>query len=396
MKKIFCPKSSYTGGKKPLIDFDLYFPEQQKSDRHRLDFGLPDIEDAETRDAVGKALAATLPKIVSKLVTLIESPGTNELTGEPELSVKKAFLNAVLIKHTAAQSENTKADYDVIKKEFLKWLDSTGTAHWPVSKFKRQQAREYWATLCARKTRKGTPLSGCTLNNKLVYLRAVFTCMVGEKYMDENPFQTIVPAIEEPKERRNFSDEEAKIVSAYIQEKNIWLYRALLLQYYCYIRPVELTRLKFRDFDLTQGTVSVQVMKGTVRRRIATIPDSVLPHFRNQEFASYPTNYWVFGIVKEEKKQYRTYPSMQKIGENRLYRQHEKVLKKLHEIGTLKDITGLTWYSWKDTGISVHTHHVLPINARDQAGHSSFDITLKYYHAPEINTAYKNLPDTLK
>jgi integrase len=51
----------------------------------------------------------------------------------------------------------------------------------------------------------------------------------------------------------------------------------------------------------------------------------------------------------------------------------------------LEDINGLTLYSWKDTGI---TEDVLlfPLAAvQSQAGHTTPNMTMKYYRKPLIN-----------
>jgi hypothetical protein len=61
----------------------------------------------------------------------------------------------------------------------------------------------------------------------------------------------------------------------------------------------------------------------------------------------------------------------------------------------LADIKGLTWYSWKDTGISNNISATSPMSTRDQAGHSSFNMTLTYYSANEVNQEYQDLPDSL-
>jgi len=80
----------------------------------------------------------------------------------------------------------------------------------------------------------------------------------------------------------------------------------------------------------------------------------------------------------------------------RPYKRHARILKRLHDAGALPgDIAGLTWYSWKDTGISLHAAKTSPLSTRDQAGHIDFAVTSIYYHAPEQNPEYRNLENDL-
>jgi len=59
------------------------------------------------------------------------------------------------------------------------------------------------------------------------------------------------------------------------------------------------------------------------------------------------------------------------------------------------DIEGLTWYSWKDTGISMHARKTGPMATKDQAGHRNLAMTSIYYHAAETNPEYMILDNDL-
>lgn len=89
-------------------------------------------------------------------------------------------------------------------------------------------------------------------------------------------------------------------------------------------------------------------------------------------------------------------PAPRPIDENRPYKRHAKVLEKLKADGRLTgDIAGLTWYSWKDTGISMHTRRTSPVATKDQAGHTNLAVTSIYYHAPDENMEYRVLENDL-
>ena len=57
----------------------------------------------------------------------------------------------------------------------------------------------------------------------------------------------------------------------------------------------------------------------------------------------------------------------------------------------MRDITGLSLYSWKDTGMTLLAGILTPMKLKDHARHSTLDTTLLYYHGrnmvPEVKAA---------
>jgi integrase len=211
----------------------------------------------------------------------------------------------------------------------------------------------------------------------------------------ENVFQWVKPAREEEKTRRAFTDDEKRAVAAEIEKTDYWMFRGVLLQYFCYIRPIELTRLRFRDFDLGAGTVTVEVHKGKAHKRFATIPASIMHYFVDGKFDAYPGNHFVFWACENRKGPIRRFAVHRGVLRKQAVQTAPKSFERLRDRGDIRDIEGLTWYSWKDTGISRNANETSPLSTRDQAGHSSFDMTLKYYRAPRVIPEYKDLPNDL-
>lgn len=181
-----------------------------------------------------------------------------------------------------------------------------------------------------------------------------------------------------------------------IEHTDYWLFRGLLLQFFCYVRPVELTRLRFRDFDLGRGLVTVQEGDAKSWKRVVkTIPKSILPYFLDGRFDKYPANYFILGRVEDRRGMARVEPCTTQVDDDRMYRRHLKVLLRLKKQGKIGDFEGLTWYSWKDTGISLHTRRTSPVATKDQAGHTDLSTTSLYYHAPDVNAEYRDLPNDL-
>lgn len=78
-----------------------------------------------------------------------------------------------------------------------------------------------------------------------------------------------------------------------------------------------------------------------------------------------------------------------------MYRRHRNILERLRDDGNLGALDGLSWYSWKDTGISLHSRRTSLLATKDQAGHSSTDMTLIYYQSEQVNAEYAELKNDL-
>lgn len=143
------------------------------------------------------------------------------------------------------------------------------------------------------------------------------------------------------------------------------------------------------------GFSSPLILPTPQQRQVKTIPASVLHYFRDGIFDKQPGNYHLFGRVGEGARA-KMQPAPQPIDEGRPYKRHARILARLHADGRLTgDISGLTWYSWKDTGISMHTRQTSPVATKDQAGHTNLAVTSVYYHTPEENAEYRELENDL-
>lgn len=382
-KKLFVSKSRLVKGQRWYIDYTRFDVETGTEIRHRQDFDLNDIADLTVREAVAA-------RLLQSLETFIRYDDKPKAKGPQITTVKQALAFAVSVKQ-ASKRKNTRRSYTSIPNIFLRWAEKAHYAGMPVRDFKRSHAKGFLRWLTGQNTYKG-----CTINNYHSALRALWSEMIEEDMTAENPWKGITTQTEEEKARRVFTPDERRAVAKYIEETDYWLFRGLLLQFFCYVRPVELTRIKFRDFDLGRGLVTVtEAAAKEWKKCVKTIPASILHYFRDGRFDKYPANYYMYGLKKLSPSRAIVEPSTVQIGDDRMYKRHTKVLAHLRSIDAIGDTAGLTWYSWKDTGISLHAHLTTPLATRDQAGHSDFDMTLTYYHKDEVNTEYQALPNDL-
>lgn len=394
-KKIFT-RARLVKGIRWHIDFTIFDATTGNQSRSRRDFDLNEIEDLAIREAVAIRIVANIeafvaPKQKSAPATAAHiAPCSDATRFFSQAETVAAAMRIALSEKLKSPRKNTHRGYKSISKKFLSWAESESLAALTLTDFSRRHARAFFDWLQASRKYRG-----CTINNYLTHLKALWSEMQERELVKENPWKFIKAAKKEEKLRRCFSDEERVAIAREIEKTDYWLFRGVLLQFYCYVRPVELTRLKFKDFDFSSGTVTVQEGDAKSWKKVVkTLPRSILHYFLDGRFERYPLNFYVFGR-KAHGKQYRMEPCAVQIDDDRMYKRHKKVLNRLKTGGKLSDLSGLTWYSWKDTGISIHTRRTSPVATKDQAGHSDLSITSLYYHAAEVNEEYRNLENDL-
>lgn len=383
--KTLIARARLVKGSRWHIDFTRFDVNTGIETRHRKDFDLNAIEDLRVREEVAARLVRYLDVFAQERGSRVVADVKKE-----EITVRQAVEQIVAIK-MALPRKNSRKTYAAISKKLLAWCERLHYANMPVSQFGKQHCRAFWDTLVSSGDYKGR-----SLNNYLVCLRTFWNEMQERDQVTENPWTKIKPERVGEKSRRPFTDAERRVVAEEIERTDYWMFRGVLLQFFCYIRPVELLRLRFKNFDLGRGVVTVESKDAkTWRRRTVTIPKAIMPYFLDGRFEKYPGNYFLFGRKEMRRGVYLLEPYTTPISECRMYKRHRRVLERLKEEGKLGDISGLHWYSWKDTGITLHTRKTSPVATKDQAGHTDLSVTSVYYHADEVNAEYGRLPNDL-
>lgn len=382
-KKNIVSRARLVKGMRWYIDYTRFNTETGSETRHRQDFDLNDIDDLRIREEVGQRLVRYIEVFASEKKA---APAARP----EEMTVKAAVVYVAGIK-AALPRKNSRKTYAAITKKLLTWCERLHYAGLPISEFGKRHSRVFWDVLVSSGAYRGR-----SLNNYLVCLRTLWNELQAREIVQENPWIKIKPERVGEKVRRPFTDQERKAVATEIERTDYWMFRGVLLQFFCYIRPVELLRLRFKNFDLGAGIVTVESNEAkTWKKRLVTIPQSVLHYFRDGVFDKQPANYFLFGRRQTGPHTWILEPATVQVSECRMYKRHRRVLERLKEGGLLHDITGLHWYSWKDTGISMHTRKTSPVATKDQAGHADLSITSTYYHSEAINAEYRVLENDL-
>lgn len=300
---------------------------------------------------------------------------------ENPMTILEALNLALTAKFESCKTNRSYTTYSGKVDVLIEFIRSKGWDNKFALDWHRPQCR-----LAMKWIEQNRDISNTTYNNYIEKLRSVFGEMVKDNTIPQNPWANMALRKQEPKKRRCLTDEERRVILSYFRENNYWMYIAAMLQYYCMIRPKELRGLKFSDFDLYRGTVKVRKEVSKMNKeRTLTIPHGILKFFRIKKFTQHPHNYFVFG-----KKIRPGFP--RQCGANEMYNYHRATIQLLHAKGEIHNLVGLHWYSWKDTGITNLSKLVSPYKLKDQTGHSTLEMLMKYYHKDEVNSEMKNIP----
>ena len=204
-----------------------------------------------------------------------------------------------------------------------------------------------------------------TRNNYLTFLRVFSGFLVEKGYLKTKPTEGIAPISKRlyKKERECIPLDVMGRIAKYCREREPDFLFACYLLYYCFIRPVEMTRLRIKDFNLHESTVTIPAdCSKNKRTQTVTIPKKVLLYGIELGVFSAPMSHYVFS--------YRLKPGRQEI-DPKHFRDHWENVRK-----ALKLKKEWKFYSLKDTGITeMCDRNMATIAVRDQARHSSLDIT---------------------
>lgn len=207
-----------------------------------------------------------------------------------------------------------------------------------------------------------------TRNNYLNFLRVFSGFLVEKGYLKSKPTDGINPISKRlfKKERECIPLDVMGKIATYCKEKEPDFLFACYLLYYCFIRPVEMTRLKVRHFNIKQCTLTIPGdLSKNKKTQTVTIPKKVILYGIEIGVFSAPMEDFIFS--------YRLKPGSAEI-DPKHFRDHWENVRR-----ALKLKKEWKFYSLKDTGITeMLKHKMAAIDVRDQARHSSLAITEIY------------------
>ena len=221
-----------------------------------------------------------------------------------------------------------------------------------------------------------------TYNNYLTFLRTISQWWLERGFIVSKPTDSISPISKRlfAKERTCIPIDKVKRIGEWTEKNDPYFHLACQILYYCFIRPVEMTRLRIQDFNLKEGTVTIHADASKNKRtQTVTVPKKVLLSAIGLGIFREPLSYYVFS--------HNLRPGTEQI-DTKVFRDHWAKVSK-----ALKLKKEWKFYSLKDTGITemLRQNTTAPVNVKDQARHSSLAITEIY-----IGENKKAVPEILE
>ncbi len=257
----------------------------------------------------------------------------------------------------------------VIALHSLEWRKSTCTAYNTVVKvFSKYYPRHEYVTTEDVRTfllkMKDAGKTGNTLKKYKALLRSLYSRALELGFVTFNPVTVEIKIKTAPRSLLYFSDEQIQKIKLY---NNLppFLWTAIQLQYYCFIRPGEIRALKLSYINFDAGYIEIpgEVSKNKKTEKVS-IPLAFFSYLKDRYF-NIPKHYYLIGK--------NGIPGTDQIGANFLNNVHSKILQSL-------EITGrYAFYSWKHTGVVKAVK--AGINIKDlqmQLRHHSLDMVNEY------------------
>lgn len=339
-------------------------PDTGERERFRETYDLNRIKNKKDRKV--RALQI-IDEINTKLVY-----GYPYLKMESERKETPLYKAIELARDIKCQSDRkrTRDMYRSMCNLFLAWAKVDGLLEMPIGKFNSEHALNFMDHVIMDRK-----VGARTYNNNLLQMKALINELIARNYIDKNPFQFIKKKKETDKIRRAFSNMEKQAIAEHLYKNDRVLFFCVILQYYCFIRPAEMRRLQFQDIKLSKGVVTLPgIITKNHKNGMVTIPDVMMPLLADclSAFSNTPVHYLIFG------EGVKPHPNKE-CGHNTLNWRHTKVMEFLFKTGKIGEYTGLSLYSWKDTGVQdVMDQQVNLWELMMQLRHSNLETTQKY------------------
>lgn len=208
-----------------------------------------------------------------------------------------------------------------------------------------------------------------TRNNYLAWLKTFAKWLVTRSYVPKNPTEGYHAVMRSSynKNRDTISERDLTKLREYLEVKNPHYLLATYILYYTFLRPHEMSLLKVEDIKIRKQVIYVHGENAKNHNdAIVTLPKKILQLMIDLKVFDAAGSDYLFSKDFKPGREYRS---------EKCFRDYwQRVLRK-----ELNFPERYKFYSLKDTGITnMLRKHVDTVSVRDQARHSSIEITNIY------------------
>ena len=204
-----------------------------------------------------------------------------------------------------------------------------------------------------------------THNNYRTWCLSFCRWLRQQHYISGDPLLDVPPLKEPPKVRQPLPPSVLARVRDYLNERNRHYLLAVMMEYYCFIRPDELSNIRIGDIDAKAHAIYVRAeISKNGKAEMVGLNNAVLSLMRELHVLRSPKDWYLFSV--------RCRPGATKLN-SRMFRERWARLRKRLDLPK-----EYQFYSLKDSGIRDLANSEGIVIARDQARHSSVAVTNKY------------------
>lgn len=345
-------------GKNSYISFQIVDPVSGKKKRKK--YMLDRYKKGFERDLMA---AQIISNIYSKLMNgwnpWVEAP-----TVRGDIEVVTVIRNYRLYIHNLLKkkviTEKTSLDWNSRASILEKYLEDYHLQHVMAYQVDRSFVVEYLNYVLMDRD-----VSARTRNNHRTWFSTFSTWMQDNGWIEENPVTNVPVLAEHAKFREPLTKEALHNLSLYLEKNNKHYLLAVMMEYYTFIRPTELSKIQLKDISIKNQTVFVSSQISKNRKDgLVALNDKIVKLMVELNIFNSPGNYYLFGK--------RFYPSEKGTTAAIFRNEFAKVRKELHFPDKYQ------YYSLKDSGIRDLANSQGIVFAKNQARHSDISTTNHY------------------
>ena len=204
-----------------------------------------------------------------------------------------------------------------------------------------------------------------THNNYRTWCKSFCKWMLHQHIIATDPMNDIPPLKEPQKTRQPLPMSVLSLVKAHLENRDRYFLLAVMMEYYCFIRPDELSNIKIGDIDTKAHGIYINAeISKNGKAEMVGLNRTVVALMRELHVLRSPKCWYLFS--------HRCRPGATKL-DSRMFRDRWARMRK--RLNLPKEYQ---FYSLKDSGIRDLANSAGIVIARDQARHSSVAVTNKY------------------
>lgn len=281
-------------------------------------------------------------------------------TKEPQVSLIELFQKETELKKNNLR-RRTWQSYTYSTGLLIKWMRLNNLENLEPQEFTKAHAREFCDYMIREKK-----YAGITFNDRKRDIGIYFNAFVDREVISVNPFKKIKSLPQEMGKNIAFSPAQQKKLIEYLKKKNYRLYLFTQFIYFCYLRPIEILRLKVSNIDLKRNVITIYGNQSKNKKtETVVIPEAFKKIVSEMNLNKYSADDYIFGrgLLTCDKS----------LGRNSVTSLHTKFLRKL------KFHNHLTMYSHKATGnVNAFKAGIDIYSIMRQNRHASINQTMTY------------------